>query len=141
MADKPLELSRYCVPFTPFRKKLEECTVALVSTAAVRMKSDEPFNVAGDTGFRTIDGSVSTAELTYDDEHFDHACADEDLNCIFPLDRLNALAREGRIGGVAERHFSMGFSQALKEVRETTVPHIARAVDQVRPDVVLLTGG
>jgi hypothetical protein len=141
MAEKPLEMSRYCIPFTPFKKKLEESTIALVTTAAVRAKTDMPFNVQGDASFRVIEGSLTTADLTYDDEHFDHACADEDLNCIFPIDRMNALAREGRIGGLAEKHFSMGFSQALKDLRETTVPQIARAVDQVRPDAVLLTGG
>jgi hypothetical protein len=38
-------------------------------------------------------------------------------------------------------HFSMGFSQALRDLRETTVPQLARAVSAARPDAVLLTGG
>ena len=141
MAEKPLELSRYCIPFTPFKKKLEESTILLVTTAAVRAKKDAPFQVQGDATYRVIDGGVTTADLTYDDEHFDHGCADADLNCIFPIDRLHALAREKRIGGLSEKHFSMGFSQALKDLRETTIPQIAREVDQQRPDAVLLTGG
>jgi hypothetical protein len=57
------------------------------------------------------------------------------------LDRLTELTREGRIRGVASKHFSLGFSQALRELRETTIPKLAREVDQVRPDAVLLTGG
>ena len=44
---KPLELSRYCVPFTPFKGKLEDATVCLVSTAGVRGKDDAPFDVDG----------------------------------------------------------------------------------------------
>jgi D-proline reductase (dithiol) PrdB len=139
--DKPLEMSRYCIPFTPFRRKLEESTICLVTTAAVRHKDDKPFNTEGDSSFRVIRSESTGAELTYDDAHFSHECADNDINCIFPIDRLTELAREGRIGGLAEQHFSMGFSQALRELRETTVPAIARAVDQVRPDAVLLTGG
>lgn len=138
---KPLELSRYCVPFTPFKGKLEEAILCLVSTAGVRARTDRPFDTEGDTSIRTIGGGAVGADLTYDDSHYDHACADEDINCIFPLDRLRELGAERRIGGVTENHFSLGFSQALKELRETTVPQLARLVDKQRPDAVLLTGG
>ncbi len=139
--DKPLELSRYCIPFTPFRKKLEECSICLVTTAAVRHKEDKPFQLEGDTSFRIIPSDATAADLAYDDTHYDHACVDQDLNCVFPIDRLTELAREQRIGGLAEKHFSLGFSQALRELRETTIPALAREVDKVRPDAVLLTGG
>lgn len=142
MADiKPLEMSRYCVPYTPFRKKLEESTICLVTTAAVRHRDDKPFEVEGDSSFRTIPGASEGRELTYDDAHYDHACVDQDINCVFPIDRLRSLAAEGRVGGPSEEHFSMGFSQALRELRETTVPQLAREVERVRPDAVLLTGG
>lgn len=141
MSDKPLELSRYAIPFTPFRGKLEEATICLVTTASVRQKDDAPFNVEGDNSFKIIAGSKRVDELTYDDVHYDHACVDLDLNCVFPLDRLTELGREHRIRGPAEKHFSMGFSQALRELRQTTIPALVNAVDQVRPDAVLLTGG
>jgi hypothetical protein len=141
MSEKPLELSRYCIPFTPFKKRLEDATICLVTTAAVRAKSDTPFQVEGDSSFRTIDGAIDSAELTYDDAHYDHGCIDQDINCVFPLERLHSLARDRRIGSVAERHFSLGFSQALRDLRESTIPKLAREVDRVRPDAVLLTGG
>jgi hypothetical protein len=138
---KPLELSRYCVPFTPFRGKLEEAIVCIVSTAGVRARDDEPFDTDGDSTYRVIGGDRTGADLTYDDTHYDHACADQDINCIFPLDRLRELGAERRIGGVTESHFSLGFSQALRDLRERTIPELARKVDKQRPDVVLLTGG
>jgi D-proline reductase (dithiol) PrdB len=139
--EAPIELSRYCVPFTPFAKKLEESLVCLVSTAGVRAKSDAAFNVEGDNSWRKIDSSLSASDLAIDDAHYDHGCIDKDVNCVFPVDRLASLAREGRIAGMTPQHFSMGFSQALRELRETTVPQIARAVAAARPDAVLLTGG
>lgn len=138
---KPLELSRYCVPFTPFRGKIEEAQVCIVSTAGVRERKDRPFQVEGDSTYRVIAGDVAGADLTFDDAHYDHACADQDINCIFPIDRMRELAAEGRIGGLTERHFSLGFSQALRDLRERTIPGLAREVDRARPDVVLLTGG
>ncbi len=141
MAEKPLELSRYCIPYTPFSKKLEESRICLVTTASVRAKDQRPFQVDGDTSYRVIEGFLPTHSLTYDDVHYDHECVDQDLNCVFPIDRLAELAEEGIIGGLTEKHFSMGFSQALRELRESTIPALAREVDRIRPDAVLLTGG
>jgi len=139
--EKPLEMSRYCVPFTPFKKRLEDSRVCLVSTAGVRKKDDRPFVLEGDTTFRVIPLPAAAEDLAVDDSHYDHACIDKDVNCVFPIDRLRSLAREQRIAGLTEQHFAMGFSQNLKEVRDTTVPQIARAVAGTRPDAVLLTGG
>jgi D-proline reductase (dithiol) PrdB len=138
---KPLELSRYCVPFTPYAGRLEEAAVCLVSTAGVREKKDAPFEVEGDTTYRVISGEAAGTDLTFDDSHYDHACADRDINCIFPVDRLRELAHEKRIGGLTDRHFSLGFSMALRDLREKTLPLLVREVDRARPDLVLLTGG
>lgn len=141
MDPRPLELSRYCVPYTPFAKRLEESTVCLVTTAAVRQRDQAPFAVEGDTSFRAIAGGTPSAALAYDDAHYDHGCIDRDINCVFPLERLRELHAQGRIGGVAESHFSLGFSQNLRELRQTTIPSVAQAVSAARPDAVLLTGG
>lgn len=138
---KPLELSRYCVPFTPFQGKLEEVAVCLVSTAGVRMKDDPPFDTEGDTSWRAISGDAEAKDLRYDDAHYDHACVDRDLNCVFPIDRVRALAAERRVGGLTARHFSLGYSQSLRELREKTIPGLVREIDRERPGAVLLTGG
>jgi D-proline reductase (dithiol) PrdB len=138
---KPLELSRYCVPFTPFKGKLEEATICVVSTAAVRSKDDAPFDTEGDNTWRAIPGEAEAKDLRYDDAHYDHACVDRDLNCVFPIDRVRELAAEKRLGGLTARHFSMGYSQALRELREKTIPALVREVDRERPGAVLLTGG
>ena len=138
---KPLELSRYCVPFTPFLGRLEDASVCLVTTAAVRPKDDPPFNTQGDTSWRVIPEQAEAKDLRYDDTHYDHACVDRDMNCVFPIDRLRELAAEGRVGGLTARHFSLGYSQALRELRERTIPVLVREIDRERPGVVVLTGG
>jgi hypothetical protein len=138
---KPLELSRYCVPYTPFQGRLEDVAVCLVSTASVRTKDDTPFELDGDTTWRVIPGEIEAKDLRYDDAHYDHACVDQDMNCVFPIDRVRELAREGRVAGLTERHFSLGYSQALRELRERTIPALVREVDRERPGAVLLTGG
>jgi D-proline reductase (dithiol) PrdB len=140
-APKPLELSRYCVPFTPFKAKLEDVSICIVSTAAVRHKDDRPFNTDGDTTWRAIASDAEAKDLRYDDTHYDHACVDRDLNCVFPIDRVRELAVERRVAGLTERHFSLGFSQALRDLREQTIPALVREIDRERPGAVLLTGG
>ena len=138
---KPLELSRYCVPFTPFKGRLEETSICLVSTAAVRTKDDRPFDTEGDATWRVVPGDAEAKDLRYDDTHYDHACVDRDMNCVFPIDRVRELARERRVGGLTARHFSLGFSQALRELREKTIPALVREIDRERPGAVLVTGG
>src|SRR5574340_326301 len=140
-APRPLELSRYCVPFTPFQGKLEDATLCLVTTAAVRRADDRPFDTEGDTTWREISGETEAKDLRYDDTHYDHACVDADLNCVFPIDRVRELARERRVGGLTVRHFSLGYSQALRELRERTIPALVKEIDRERPGAVLLTGG
>jgi D-proline reductase (dithiol) PrdB len=137
----PLELSRYCIPWTPFRRKLQQATVMLVSTAGIYHPPDPPFEVEGDLSYRRIPSSAAAAELRYADAHYPHDCIDVDLNCVFPADRLRDLVREERIGGVTEFHFSTGFTMALRDLRDQTVPALVAEVTQQRPDAVVLTGG
>jgi hypothetical protein len=114
------ELSRHCIPWTPYKRPLEEAIVCIVSSAGVRLKDDAPFNTDGDLSYRSIRGDASGADLTYDDAHFDHACADADINCIFPVDRLRESVAAGKVARAAERHFSFGFSMQLRQLREQT---------------------
>ena len=136
-----LGISRLCIPFTPFRGRLEEAMVCLVTTAGVRLAAQPAFHAEHELAHRVIPGSATSAELTVDDTHYDHACVDRDMNCVFPIDRLRELAAERRIGGLTARHFSLGYSQALRELREKTIPALVREIDRERPGAVLLTGG
>jgi hypothetical protein len=137
----PLELSRYAIPYTPFCKELSAARVCLVTTASVYHPKDPPFVPAGDNSFREIPSDAPASELRISDEHYPHDCVDADLNCVFPTDALRSLAAEGFIGAITPSHFSMGFTQQLALIRRTTVPELARAVDKLRPDAVILTGG
>ena len=138
----PIEISRYAIPWTPFRKPLGEATVMLASTAAVHPKDDPPFVVDGDLSFRVIGGDVSVADLRIADAHYDHVCVDADVNTVFPLERLRELARvERAIGAVAEKHFSTGFTQELRRFRDETVPVVSAEIVKLRPDCVIFTGG
>jgi len=137
----PLELSRYCIPYTPLGKPLARSRICLVTTAGVHHRDDPPFVPSGDNSFRRIPGDARAADLRVADEHYPHDAVDADLNSVLPIDALARLAAAGFVAGLAPAHFSMAFTQQLAAIRQTTVPELARAVDLVRPDAVLLTGG
>jgi len=134
-------MSRRCVPFTPFDAKLSESMVALVSKAGVHLKDQELFKLDGDNTIRVLPGDVTSADLMVTDGHYDHADADRDINCIFPIDRLRELHRDGLIGGLGDKHIGLGYSLNLKETYEVTAPQVADLIERSKADLVVLTAG
>lgn len=138
--------SRKCVPFTPFERGLAKSRVVLVTAAGVHRKDQEPFNIAddlGDLSFRSINGDTENSELMVTHHHYDHSDADQDINCVFPLELLRELQVEGFIGEVAKEHVGyMGYTMQLKKMYDETAPQMAEYVDKkCKADVVVLTGG
>src|ERR1041384_7029718 len=141
-----MTISRKCVPFTPFDRKLSKSTIAIVTAGGVHLKDQEPFNIAdelGDLGFREIPPDVDSKDLMVTHHHYDHADADEDINVVFPIDVLRDLEAEGFIGGIARKHIGyMGYTMQLKAMYEGTAREIANDIDKAsRADAVVLTGG
>jgi D-proline reductase (dithiol) PrdB len=133
------------VPWTPLSKPLTEARVALVTTCGVYLATDAPFDAAldhhgGDASFREIPGDVLPTQLAIRHGHYDEKAAQEDMNCIFPLWRLQALANEGLIGSVAPRHF--GFRGAISKTQPLITrfaPDVAARLKADAVDIVLLT--
>jgi D-proline reductase (dithiol) PrdB len=139
-------LSRKCVPFTPFDRDLAKSVVALVTAGGVHLTDQEPFNIAdelGDLSYRVIPPDVESSDLMVTHHHYDHSDADQDINVVFPIDVLRDLETEGFIGGVAKKHIGyMGYTMQLKAMYEGTAPAIANEIDKgSRADLVVLTGG
>lgn len=139
-------LSRKCVPFTPLERDLAKSRVVLVTAAGVHRRDQEPFNIADDLGdltFRVVNGDAGNSELMVTHHHYDHADADRDINCVFPLELLRELQSEGFIGEVAKEHVGyMGYTMQLKKMYDEVAPQMAEYVDKkCKADVVVLTGG
>lgn len=137
-----MPMSRRCIPYTPRRRELRETVFALVSTAGVHLRTQEPFNLEGDNSWRLIPGDVRGGDLMVTHAHYDHRHADQDINCVFPIDQLRELAAEGEIGGVGDKHLGfMGYSQQLRDLYERAAPEMAKLIERSRADAVLLTAG
>ena len=137
-----MAMSKRCIPYTPRIHELKESSFALVTTAGVHMRDQEPYNVEGDNSWRLLPGTVESAQLMVTHEHYDHHDADQDINCVFPIDRLRELAKEGIIGGISKAHLGfMGFSQNFRDLYERAAPEMARIILRSKADGVILTGG
>ena len=137
-----MPMSRRCIPYTPRTRQLSQTVFALVSTAGVHLRTQEPFDLAGDNTWCEIPGDVRAADLMVTHGHYDHRHADQDINCVFPIDRLRELAEAGIIGGVGDRHLGfMGYTQRLRDLYERAAPEMAQVVERSRADAVLLTAG
>ncbi len=137
-----MAMSRRCIPYTPRRLELATAKVALVTTAGVHLRSQEPYDLDGDNTWRELPGDVAAGDLMVTHGHYDHRHADADINCVFPIDRLREFAAEGIIGGVARRHLGfMGFSQQLRDLYERVAPEMAKILERSDADAVVLTAG
>ena len=137
-----MPMSRRCIPYTPRARELQNSVFALVSTAGVHLRDQEPFDVEGDNSWHVLPGDVRAGQLMVTHEHYDHRDADQDINCVFPIDRLRELAQAGVIGGVAEKHLGfMGYSQKLRDLYERSAPEMAKIIERSKADAVLLTAG
>lgn len=128
--------------FTPVTKELKDMTVALATAAGVHLKSDKRFNLAGDTSYRLIPGDAPSSELMVSHGGYDNGDVNKDINCMFPIDRLRELEKEGFIGKVAPVHFGfMGGGGNQQVFTEQTGPEIARKLKEEGVDAVLMTAG
>ena len=127
------------VPWSPLRKPLADCRLALVSSAGLVLPSQPRFDESvkgGDPSFREIPGDVEVSSLleTHRSEAFDHSGLRRDPNLVFPIDRLRELAAAGRIGSLNRRHLSfMGSITAPGRLVRDTAPAAASwlVADQV----------
>jgi len=131
--------------FTVPAKLLNASKVALVTSAGIHLKSQQPFDVFseyGDWSYREIPADTLPEELMISDTHYDHSNADKDINCILPITHAQTLACEGFIGRVATNHYSfMGFIPNPKDLILKTAPEVANLLRKDGVDIVFLTPG
>jgi D-proline reductase (dithiol) PrdB len=132
------------VPWAPLIKPLDECRLALVSSAGLVMAGQAPFDESirgGDYSFREIssDTQVSALVDTHRSELYDHSGLRRDPNLAFPLDRMRELTENGRIGSLNHRHLSfMGSITAPGRLTKHTAPAAASQLVEDKVDIALL---
>jgi len=132
-------------PGTPLAKPLEQCVIAVVTTAAFYLPSQANFDASvpgGDFSYREIpaDADLPSLGIGHKSDAFDHTGIEQDKNLALPLDRLREMVHDGLIGALAEKHYSyMGSITAPGHLVQQFAPAVATLLKQQQTDAVLLT--
>jgi D-proline reductase (dithiol) PrdB len=135
------------IPWTPLAKPLEECRVALVSSAGIARHDQPAFDQElerrdpwwSDQSWRPIPLGTTEADVGIYHLHIDPRFGQQDLDCVLPLRRLMELCSDGVVGAVANTHYSfMGYILEPRELMASTAPAIAASMADEAVDVAVL---
>ena len=118
---------------------LDQRRVAIVSTAGIHKRNDRPFQFRVEDYYRVIPGDIKADDLimSHVSTNFDRSGFQQDLNVIFPIDRLQELAEKGTIGSLADYHYSfMGAHEPAS--MEPQARAVADLLKKDKVDAVLL---
>ncbi|MCJ7686564.1 MAG: glycine/betaine/sarcosine/D-proline family reductase selenoprotein B [Desulfobacteraceae bacterium] len=116
----------------------EKRRVAIITTAGLHRRNDRPFTLGSDD-YRVIPGDTKANDLvmSHVSTNFDRTGFQQDLNVVFPLDRLREMAERGQIGSLADYHYSfMGATEPEK--MESAARKMASLIKEDGVNVVLL---
>ena len=126
----------------PLGRTLSASTLALVTSAGITQPDQPPMdgaNIEGDYTIRLLDIDTPVAELRIWHTHFDVAAAQQDINIVYPVDRLVELVADGTIGRLATPAVSfMGYFSNVFRIRDEAAPAVVAAVRNSGADAALL---
>jgi D-proline reductase (dithiol) PrdB len=129
-------------PWTPVEKPLDQTCLALISSAGISRRDQQPFDpwAVNDLSFRRIPIDTPHRDLRLHHNYFDHRDALSDLNCVFPVQRLMELADRGVIGRLASVAITLGMGRLYKRtaLQKQTVPALVEVLREEDVDAVLL---
>lgn len=135
--------SKTCEPFytrpwvngSPLSKR----RVAIVTSAGLHRVGEPAFSTV-DLSYRVIPGTTRADDLTmtHSSVHFDRTGFREDVNVVFPIDRLRELASEGVIGSIADYHYSLMGAGWPPRAIEPTMREMAARLREDSVDAVCL---
>ena len=148
MLQRWVSLSRETqIPWTPLARPLSQCTVSLVSSAGIALKTDDPFDPGietqdpwfADPSYRVLPQTVRTGDIEVCHRHINRCFAEQDLNSVLPTERLQELEELSEIGAAASSHFSyIGYTLRPERLLRESVPGIVRQLREEHIDVVVL---
>lgn len=135
------------IPWVRPAVPLHRAKLALVTTAGIHHPEQQPFDMNdpnGDPSYRAVDGNRLFTDFTITHDYYDHSDADKDPNIILPLDRLQEMVAEKKLGSLAATHYSfMGHIDGphIETLIHQTAVDITQKLLQDEVDIVLLTPG
>lgn len=131
------------VPLSFLKKPLSESKLTFISTSGVQPVGTMPFDTVhpiGDYTYRPVPSNLEPHELEIHQLKYPTVGANQDINVIFPIERLRELAQEGVIGGLTENFFSfIGYNMDPVQLEQKLAEDIADAAVRDQADIALLS--
>lgn len=129
-------------PWTPLKKPLGECRIALLSGGGISLKSQPPYDPksVNDFSLREIPRDAGAGDFVINYSYYDHVDADKDINCVFPIERFRELEAEGFIGELAPVSIATGMGRMYKrsQLQNEIIPGIFRRLEEEKVDALFL---
>ncbi len=127
-------------PWAPITKDLDKSKIVLISSSGAYIKDQTPFNpIKNDLTFRVIPKEVDAGDLKISHDFYDHTDAEKDINCVFPIERMRELEREGFIGELSEINFTfMGRIFRKNQFLDEMIPELIVKLKQMNIDLAFL---
>jgi D-proline reductase (dithiol) PrdB len=118
---------------------LTETRIALVTTSGLSRRGDDTFR-PGAADYRVIPDEIASSDLimSHVSVNYDRSGFQQDINVVFPIDRLHELVADGVVGSAASLHYSfMGATEPEK--MEAKARALAGMLKEDGVNAVLLT--
>ena len=130
------------IPWTAYNGQPSDQTFAVATTGGLYLKDSQPpfdtESIHGDTSFREIPKTVRQQDIGIAHAHYDHSLAEQDINIIFPIQRMVELENEGIIGKLADMHYSFSYVNDAVSLAAKTVPEFISRIKAAGVDVLFL---
>ena len=128
-------------PLTPLDKALQSCRVTTLTSAGVSHCSMPGFdaNARNDHRLDAVGREADSKDFEINDSYYNHDDANQDINCVFPIDRLRELQKDGLIGEIAPRFWSgfMGRIYDRTRLVNESIPVFIRELRQDEIDILV----
>lgn len=122
------------IPFTPLRKPLSECTVAIVTTAVIESDIPKSMRKARSYALADLPAQLDTNDLAWD-KATTHT---DDRQSYFPLEALQELVANRTIKKLAPRFHFIPTEYSQRNTLELDAPTILGACKEDGVDIALL---
>ena len=126
-------------PWAPFKKRLSESKVAVMTTGGIYVEGQQPFDTDGDWSFREIPLDTPLDQLRVAHTHYDTTGVAEDVDAVLAMHRLLDLEAEGIVGEAQTPTYSfMGYVPDPSGLIEVTGPEVAGRLKDAGVDGVVI---
>ena len=110
-----------------------------MTTAGLHRRDDKNFDL-GDLSYRLIPGDVELNDLvmTQASVNYDRTGFQQDVNVVFPLDRLREMEQRGEIEAIASFHYAFNGAGQMAHAFEPTAREVGRMLKEDGVNAALL---